>query len=1136
MPAQKSTRFVALFVAVAVVIALVTWLAFGVGQRKSTDAAGISNEHTEAAHTGTSEKPELAEAPAVKSTEKSTRATAPLVRAQEGDSGPTEAELASAWWVHGRVTYPDGTPADERAFVVAQGKEFGKKKLFKVAVAPDGTFRVAFHEKTTKGTLRIDARYVFLSEAASVKKADAETEVVLKPALGGALKGRVVPTAAAQPFVADIVGATVTATGWKSGMSGPRVLTATVSETLDFELGGLDPAMQWGVVCQPKGFATTYFQRPAIVVGKQTPFDLALQRGASVTGTVRDAAGAPLEGAQMQTDGHAWDGMGMPSSVTSDKNGEFKLEGVSAGKFRLKVRKSTFLPVKLDEIEVTDGGTQSGLAIVLQRGSSVSGVVHWPDGKPANGVRIEVQEPPEANEMRFYGFGDESTGAKSAGDGTFAITGLRPGPYTLTARSSPKEVEATDAAAKKDKRSPKVRFQARVEGVQTNATGVVLVLESGNTVQGRVHDDRGALAADFTVKAEPVLEEGQAWGSRGNDMSRDFSDAAGAFVLYGLSDGEWKVHVETKNGPKSETVNLVLPKDEKVLDFVLARAATLRGVVLDAGGAPVSGATVEARVAGAERVWSNRTPDKSRITRDDGTFESEVSPGALSVYAKHVGFAPSERASVQIAPAQSGGPVTLVLRKGARISGEVRDKSGKLDAGRTVSIWDSGYEDSQQATTDATGAFVMEHAIPGKVTLNLQPSQAEMEANRGENGSYSWSSGHSFNSQVELTLEEGGNVHVSLGGAPANPVRVFGIVRASEPLKGVNISFSRRDPENRYGNQRDATTDSDGRYELTVDAPGDYSVNFHSGKGGNAWMQCTVPPESSFELNATLPVGRLSGHVLTDAGKPLANVRVVAQSSQKHTGQPGELSTGFGNAESSSDGSFEIEMLSAGSYRLTAQPRTWGQATAQTKTAGTGVLEGVELAEAGNVTDLVIRMPRAGSVHGVVNGPNGPVAGANVTATSKDQGMFGHSDMTDESGRYEIDGLNPGSVVLVANSESAASRRSEPVEIRADESAELDLRLEPAGKIHIVVQDASGKTVQKPWNVLDDHGRDARLYPMDWANGEGGDKGWTIGPMPVGSYTVRIVTDHAGEESETRIDRHVDLASGATENVVVQLP
>src|SRR5688572_15016170 len=103
-----------------------------------------------------------------------------------------EAELARAHWVHGRVLFPAGTPDDERAFVVADGRPFEDGSRHRVAVGPDGTFRVAFSEKTRAGHFELEARYLYMEE--SVRwKAGASAEIVLAPALGARIAGRVLP-------------------------------------------------------------------------------------------------------------------------------------------------------------------------------------------------------------------------------------------------------------------------------------------------------------------------------------------------------------------------------------------------------------------------------------------------------------------------------------------------------------------------------------------------------------------------------------------------------------------------------------------------------------------------------------------------------------------------------------------------------------------------------------------------------------------------------------------------------------------------------------------------------------------------------------------------------------------------------
>jgi uncharacterized GH25 family protein len=1132
MAARTSARLAALFVALAIVIALVAWLALGVGNGTRVEvAAQPASPHDVAAPAAP--LPQLADAGEKAAV--TARATAPHERARPDESGPTAAELSDAWWIHGHVKYPDGTPPDERAFVVAQGREFGQKKLHRVAVAPDGTFRVAFHSKTKKGTLRLDARYVFLPELQTVKPEDADKELMLAADLGGALAGKLVPSAAAQPFVGDLPGATVTATGWKSGMNGPRMVNALVGDTLEFELGGLDPDINWSLTCAPKGFAPIQRERASLVRGERTPVELEILRGASVHGTVRDAAGAPVEGAQIVCEERVWDQIGMPKAIVTDAQGAFSAEGLRPGKIHMSAHKTMFLPARLDEIEVADGASRAGLVAVLDRGSSVQGVVRWPDGKPAAGVRVEVQEPQKEREARAYGISDDMPVTKTDGDGTFTITGLGAGPFNVTARSAPKAVEAAET---KSKRAPKVRYQAEVEGVAANGPALVIVLAAGNTLRGHVVDDRGGRVDTFTIKAEPVTEPTEPWNARGNTISRDVSDKGGEFELFGLGDGEWKVHVETKAGSKSDEASIVFPREDAVLELVLARSATLRGVVLDAAGVPVKGAHIEVDVEGKEHEWSYRPPEKSRITGDDGVFESPVPAGLLNVHAERAGTAGSAIAKVPVAPAQAAGPVTLVLRVGGTITGVVRGKTGKLEAGRTVSAWNSEAYDSASATSDATGKFRMEHVTPGKVSVTLEPSQAEMDANRGPDGAYSWSMGQSHNSQLQVTIEDGATVDVALGGAPENPVRVFGVVRAAKPLAGVRVSLYRSDGEGSNNEWKQAVTDGDGRYEMTVDGPGQYQVSFSSDKGGSASTTAAIPAGSSYELNATLPSGSLSGRVLTDAGKPVGGVRVNAQSKHESTAK-GELRTGYGSVETAADGTFTIEMLPAGEYSLTAQPERWGRSTARTKSNGRAFQDGIKLDDGASVTNIVLRMPRAGSVHGVVADAAGPVAGAQVLAHGDGPASGGESDTTDAAGRFQIDGLNPGTVVLVASTDTGASHPS-AVEIRSDETAEMNLVLEPAGKIHVRIEDAQGKLTHTGWSVLDAQGKECRNYAIDWSDDK---TGWTIGPLPAGAYTVRVDVpkpkegDAAGQnDAGQKIERHVQLAGGATESVVVQLP
>src|SRR5262249_51611067 len=120
-----------------------------------------------------------------------------LAPARTPIASPREAELARAHWVEGRVLFPPGTPADEKAVVVARGKKFADGGNHRVEVAPDGRFRVAFSEKTLSGQLTLEARYVYLAKLGRWSAKEPDAPVTLEPVLGARIEGRLVLPAGA---------------------------------------------------------------------------------------------------------------------------------------------------------------------------------------------------------------------------------------------------------------------------------------------------------------------------------------------------------------------------------------------------------------------------------------------------------------------------------------------------------------------------------------------------------------------------------------------------------------------------------------------------------------------------------------------------------------------------------------------------------------------------------------------------------------------------------------------------------------------------------------------------------------------------------------------------------------------------
>ena len=78
------------------------------------------------------------------------------------------------------------------------------------------------------------------------------------------------------------------------------------------------------------------------------------------------------------------------------------------------------------------------------------------------------------------------------------------------------------------------------------------------------------------------------WSQRASGV---FEDESGAFTLSGLTPGKWRVSASAEEFLDAANVDVEL-SDERPITLMLRRAATIRGVVVDASGAPVQGAHV----------------------------------------------------------------------------------------------------------------------------------------------------------------------------------------------------------------------------------------------------------------------------------------------------------------------------------------------------------------------------------------------------------------------------------------------------------------------------------------------------------------------------------------------------------------
>ena len=512
-----------------------------------------------------------------------------------------ESVPSNAVWVDGRIVFPRALPLDGgKVEITARGRRFGGKRNrrdvrreYTTALKDDQTFRVAFAEGTSKGWITIQGRYLYLPEKHTVNVRDLPDQVVLEPKLGGLVAGTISLPLGHEWTETTLAKTQVRVVSWSSGSFFSR--TARLRADGSYEVTALPPGASYNLSVESEYWCGIEAAEVSVKSGEITTFDAELTLGATVLGKVVDAKGVGRAGVSVELVCDPIEDGWHRQSKPTEQDGQFAFFGIPAGEVTLKAGEKDHLTTEKELGVLHAGVRRQEVELLLDEGGFLSGKVQWPDGTPADGAMVTVDQERKTGGM-LLGFGDNRT-TRAAADGSFHVTGLEDSPCVVRASSKSYRPQDLERARERELegRDPKLKrrgpmFKVKVADVLPGTSGLLLVLEKGDSVSGRVVDDRGEPLTRFLVSARPE-RGGPENLEREDGFNRVVISLDGEFKVDGLRDGTWTISAKATGHAHSNEVQVVSPGAQEI-ELVAPRLAEVHGIVRDPSGAPVSGATV----------------------------------------------------------------------------------------------------------------------------------------------------------------------------------------------------------------------------------------------------------------------------------------------------------------------------------------------------------------------------------------------------------------------------------------------------------------------------------------------------------------------------------------------------------------
>jgi len=696
--------------------------------------------------------------------------------------------------------------------------------------------------------------------------------------------------------------------------------------------------------------------------------------------------------------------------IAAEGEGRFRISGLPAGKAALELLPDGFASIERKDLKLEPGKTLDLGTLTVREGRTLRGRVLDGAGAPVEGATV-----------RGFWMADgrfKSRQVQSGGDGRFRMSGLSEG-----------ALQTLMVSAK--------GFAQKMEnGVATDQEAEV-TLERAGAIVGRVllEDTRDPVPAKVEATPEAKAETMSGMRFQFGFNEDEYADASGNFRVEDLAPGKYTL-IATLPGKAPARVTGLEVRSEDVADagtVLLKEGLALHGRVLDAkDDSPIPGAAVSVdEPQGGMRFSLGEVSAHATLSDAQGGFE--VSGLEAKTYDVSVGHPDYARAAARAEARDDAPEVVVRLSRGGTLTGTVRDQQRQPVPNASIMVMQGMGGSPNSTATGEDGVYKLERLTPGsyrvlrlpegnRIAITIGPGMKMVDVKEGE----------------VTVLDFDDAAKITLTGR---------VLRGDRPVAGAMLLFFAGDGT--VGTSKDmktANAESDGRFQIGLDQPGLYTVVVQ-GMGdfmSRASVKIQVPDQPQVTQDVLVSAGGIAGIVTGPDNAPVANA-VVRATPEPPPAQP---RIGGSGSQTKGDGSYTIDGLEPGTYKVRAMAPGKKPAEATATVGDDGATARVDL-----------RLEPGRSLRGRVVDPRGNgLQNATVMATPAGSVSFEASMMgtTDVNGTFEVIAPSDGPVDVTALPGGYA-----PVRAAVDpDTEEIVLSATSGGRIrfHVVGQDGRGKS------------------------------------------------------------------------------